>query len=46
MIASTEDITILFGMEDGGLGDYVINFWDIHYGEMVFVSSWIDTMVK
>ena len=42
-ISFTEYFTILFGVEGGGLGAYCIAFWDLHYGEMVFVSSWIST---
>ena len=49
MIASTEYVTILFGIEGGGLGTDGLAFWDLHYmvkwclsphyDEMVFVSS-------
>ena len=43
MIASTEYVTILFGVEGLGLGSDGLAFCNIHYGEMVFVYSWIST---
>ena len=46
LISSTECVTILFGMEGGGIGADGLAFWDNHNGEMVFVSSWISTMEK
>ena len=50
-ISSTEYVTILFGVEEGGLGDDCLALWDLYYvkknwhllylyyGLMVFVSS-------
>ena len=46
MIASTKYVTILFGMEGGGLGADGLALWDLQNGEMVFVTSLISTMVK
>ena len=46
MISSNEYVTILFGEEGGGLDADGIAFWYLHYGEMVFIFSWISTMVK
>ena len=46
LIVSTENVTILFRMEGGGLGATDLAFWYLQLGEMVFVSSCISTMLK
>ena len=33
----------MFRVEGVGLGVDDLDFWDLHYGEMFFVSSWIST---
>ena len=44
LIASTEYVTILFGVEVGGIGAYGRALWDLQYGEIVDIfSSWIST---
>ena len=43
MIDSAKYVTIFFGMEGVGLGADGLAFWDLHYNEMAFVSSWIST---
>ena len=42
LISSTEYVTILFGTEGGGLGDYGCAFWDLHYGEIVWFCLFLD----
>ena len=38
-IDSTEYVTILSGMDWGWLGADGLAFWDLHFGEILFVSS-------
>ena len=42
LVASTEYVTILFGMDRGGFGADGRAFWDLHNGEIVFFFILLD----